>query len=421
MSTSRASAPSNLTANAGASAAVAALAVAHVGVDAVAGSVTALLPILDDRFELSGTVVGSLIATISASSLLAQPLAGRFADRVGPKKVAVGGAVVSSVLLALLGVVGHLGLVFALMVVGGLGSAGFHPAAAVVARRVLPGRASLAVGLFSAGGMVGLAFGPLAILLVAAHAGVGFTPLLMIPGVALAGVLWRVLPEDPPAGPVVEPTAVLRLLHGPVGALAGAGTLAAVAVTTFNVGIPLWLTRRAGVADDAALIGWTLAAFELAAAAGGLAAGWTASRVAPSRLAGVSLAIAPAPLAVVLAAEAGSIGFFAAVVAAGALSSAAMPLLIVAAQDRAPDAVAAASGMLMGFANGVAGIAFVAVGVLADAAGLQVALLAGFAAVVPAALLAARSLAARPAAQPVLSLVSGGGCGCSSCELPTAA
>ena len=71
------------------------------------------------------------------------------------------------------------------MVAGGLGSAGFHPAAALVARRLLPEHTQLAVSVFSAGGMLGMAFGPMVVLLLAAHAGLGFTPLLMLPGVVL--------------------------------------------------------------------------------------------------------------------------------------------------------------------------------------------------------------------------------------------
>ena len=85
----------------GAAVTVGALGLAHTAVDAVTGSVSALLPTLDERFELSGAELGALVATVSASSLLAQPLAGRFADRIGPKKVATGGALVSSVLLAM--------------------------------------------------------------------------------------------------------------------------------------------------------------------------------------------------------------------------------------------------------------------------------------------------------------------------------
>lgn len=253
-------------------------------------------------------------------------------------------------------------------------------------------------------------------LLVAAHLGLGFTPLLMLPGVALGAALWRLLPDDPHALDRPASSRTPSLLRGPVGELTLAASLAAVAVTSFNTGMPLWLSRHGGSAADR-LTGWTLALFEVAGAAGGLGAGWASSRVRPSRLVLITMAAAPVSLALVLGAAPGSFVFFAATLAGGALANAPFPLLMLAAQDRAPEAVAAASGMLMGFAYGIAGIAFLAVGVLADAAGLRVGLLAGFAPLVPAAVLSHRALAGRslPTAAPSIPSRCGG------CHLDVAA
>ena len=395
--------------------AVAVVAAAHAGVDAVSGSVAALLPTLEGRFELTGGQVGLLLATLSTASMLSQPVVGRVADRVGMKKVAVAGAITAAALLSLLGVVGHIAVVYALLVAGGLGSAAFHPAAAVAARRVLPERASLAISLFSAGGMVGLALGPIAVLLLTAHAGLGFTPLLMLPGVALGAALWRIVPDEAPHDERPKTDGALRLLRGPVGAVASAGMLVALASTTFHAGLPLWLTQRGGFDADAALIGWTLGAFDLAAAVGGLASAWGASRIAPSWIAGLSLAAAPAALAGTLVAAPGTPPFFLACVAAGALVNAAAPLLMVGAQDLSRGAVAAASG-LMGFASGAAGIAFIGIGQLIDTTSLTVGLAVGFAALLPAAAIAGRSLGRNAAEADVLDLVAAGcGCGINGC------
>ena len=129
--------------------------------------------------------------------------------------------------------------------------------------------------------MLGLAFGPLVVLLLAAHVGLRFTPLLMIPGVVLATVLWYLLPDDPAPSERPLVTSTPPMLHGHVGPLVLAGTFAAIAVTTFNAGMPLWLTRHGNIAKDSSMIGWTLALFELAAAGGSLASGWAAARIAP--------------------------------------------------------------------------------------------------------------------------------------------
>ena len=397
-------------------AAVVSLAISHTGVDTVTGSVSALIPTLEARFDLTGSQVSMLLATLSTSSMLSQPLIGSIADRIGAKKVAVAGAVTAAALLSLLGVVGHIAMVFALMVVGGLGSAGYHPAAAAVARRVMPERTSLAVSLFSAGGMLGFALGPIAVLLLAANLGLGFTPLLMIPGVATALVLWRVLPPDErraSAPPTIRQS--LGLLRGPVGTIALAVMLVSIAGATFHIGLPLWLTDRGGYEPDAAMIGWTLAAFDLAAALGGLAASGLANRFSPARVGGLALAGAPFALLGLFAATPGTPVFFVAAFAAGALLNAASPLLMVAAQDRSDGAVAAASG-LVGFATGVAGLVFVAIGVIIDSFGLGVGLAAGFLTLLPAAAIALRALSPAPSSCSLTESLAA--CACGTCACP---
>ena len=399
-------------------AAVAALAASHAGVDAVTGSIAALLPTLEARFELSGSGIATLLATLSASSMLAQPTIGRLADRIGSRAVAAGGAVLAAGLLSLLGVVGHIALLYALLVVGGLGSAAFHPAAAAAARRVLPERASLAVSVFSAGGMLGMALGPMAVLLLIAHAGVGFTPLLMIPGVGLGLVLWRVLPDPAPSQrPPVEGHARARLVRGPVGRIAGAGMFVALASTTFHAGLPMWLTDRHDA--DPSILGLAFVAYEIAAAAGGMLAAGASTRVCPAWIGGGSLAVTPIALTGVFTSTPGTPAFYLACAASGLLLNAATPLLMVAAQDRSNGAAAAAAG-LMGFASGTAGIAFIAIGALMDAAGLTAGLVVGFAFLAPAAFIAGRALDPRPAAGPVLDLVAAASCGSDACACPTA-
>ena len=400
-------------------AAVAALAAGHAGVDAVTGSIAALLPTLEARFELSGSAIAALLATLSASSMLAQPIIGRLADRMGSRAVAAGGAVLAAGLLSLLGVVGHIALVYALLVVGGLGSAAFHPAAAAAARRVLPERASLAVSIFSAGGMVGMALGPMAVLLLIAHAGVGFTPFLMIPGVGLGLLLWRILPA-PTRSPSaqVDGHARARLVRGPVGRIAAAGMFVALASTTFHAGLPMWLTDRHD--GDPSTLGLAFGAYEIAAAGGGLLAAWISGRVCPAWVGGGSLAVAPLALTGVFTTTPGHPAFYVACAASGLLLNAATPLLMVAAQDRSNGAAAAASG-LMGFAGGAAGIAFIAIGALMDAAGLTAGLVLGFAFLVPAALIAGRALDPRPTVVPVLDLVAAASCGSDACACPTTA
>jgi FSR family fosmidomycin resistance protein-like MFS transporter len=173
-----------------------------------------------------------------------------------------------------------------------------------------------------------------------------------------------------------------------VGRLAAVAVLIGVASITFTGALPLWLVAERGVARDDALIGWTLSAFSLAAAGGGLLAGALGARFSRRALVAGSMALAPLPLGAILALEPGTPLFFLAVALAGALVNAGMPLLLVSAQDLAPRAVGAASGMLMGFAGGSAGLAYIAVGHLQEVVGLTAAMGVSYATLLPGAALA---------------------------------
>jgi MFS transporter, FSR family, fosmidomycin resistance protein len=73
---------------------------------------------------------------------------------------------------------------------------------------------------------------------------------------------------------------------------------------------------------------------------------------------------------------------------AGALVNAGLPIMIVAAQDLSPHAVGAASGLMMGFTWGSAGVIYVAIGALQEVVGVGPAMAVAFLMLVPAAVLA---------------------------------
>jgi MFS transporter, FSR family, fosmidomycin resistance protein len=83
-----------------------------------------------------------------------------------------------------------------------------------------------------------------------------------------------------------------------------------------------------------------------------------------------------------------TLAYYGAVAAAGLLTNASVPLLVVSAQDLAPHAVGTASGMLMGLTWGTAGVAYIGFGALQELLGIAPALVASFLFLVPAALLA---------------------------------
>lgn len=376
------------------------LALTHLVSDAVAGMFSALLPMLQDKFDLRTGTLAVLVALMVLSSSLTQPFFGALADRLGRRKVGAAGVVLNAALLSLVGVVPTLYLLMATMVLGGLGAAALHPAGSSLANTAMGGRRQLAVSLFSAGGMVGVSFGPVLVLLLVETYGLASSGWLMVPGLLLGLLMLLVVPESaadrPATGEAMRGKSASKhnklldygLLATPVGGLVAAAIMVNLASMTFSSAIPLWLVTEHGYARDATLLGWTLTVFSLAAALGGISAGWLSSYVEPRYLATATLFAAVFPLLAIFQLSPGSVAYFVAVALAGALTHAGAPLFLVAAQELAPNAMATASGLLMGFAASGAALLYIGIGRLQEIFGLVQAMQVGFWAVVPAALLA---------------------------------
>ncbi|MDF1524174.1 MAG: MFS transporter [Trueperaceae bacterium] len=361
----------------------------HATNDAFSSMLAALLPTLQVRFGLTETVLAVLVATLSFSSSVTQPLFGGIADRYGRRLMAALGVATSSMLLSLIAIAPSPVWLFALLFVGGLGSAAFHPAATGLARGLGGPRKGLAVSVFSSGGTLGLAVGPLVIGALAMSGRLDLSPWLMLPGLVGALALYRWMPAQPRPPRAQRPKLVdLSLLRGPVGLLALAGILRSISFVTFTNAVPLWLVGTRGFAPDAAVVFWTLTTFSFAAGVGGILSGALERRVPLQVLITGSMLFAMVPLGLLFVVPIGGFGYFVAVAIAGALVNGGLPLMIVAAQDLAPHAMGAASGLMMGFTWGMAGVLYIGIGALQEAFGVQAAMAGSFLTLLPGALLA---------------------------------
>jgi len=372
------------------------LALVHAVNDVLTAVLGALLPTLQARFAAGTTTLAVLVAAFSISSSVTQPLLGALADRFGLRQVAGAGVALAAVSLSLVGVAGSVPLLLGLLVLGGIGSAALHPVSTSIVGGPSSRNPGLAVGLFTAGGMAGFAAGPVLVLFLVARHGTDVTPWLMIPGLLLAAGVLTLLPDWEPHG-----TGRLRvvfdrrlLASGPIVQLTAAAVLVSLAFITFTSAVPLWLVAEHGLATDAPLPGWTLGIFSLTAGLGAVAGGAVGARLGYGRTTALSLTAAVPALIAVLLVPPGAATLAAAAVA-GALVYASQPLIIVAAQDRAPQAPAAAAGIVIGVGHALAGLLYVGVGALQGVFGLAATLTGTSLLLLPAAVIAIRALALR--------------------------
>src|ERR671930_2006838 len=138
------------------------LSAGHLGTDFANGTLPALLPFLVDRFDLSYTLAATIILASAVSSSVIQPLFGLWSDRRGAIWLLPAGVAVAGAGIALTAKAPGYWLVLLLVLVAGFGSAAFHPEGSKFAGFVSGGRPATGMSLFSIGGHLGFAVGPIA-------------------------------------------------------------------------------------------------------------------------------------------------------------------------------------------------------------------------------------------------------------------
>ncbi len=344
-----------------------AVGVAHMLNDAYASFLHPLLPRIMDNLGLSITMAASLVMALSLAASLLQPIVGYWADRYGRKPLVIAGPLLSGVFLSLMGFAPSFGLLVVLLILGGMGSAIFHPPAVAMSARVSEGKGSgLRLSLFSFGGTMGYAFGPLVAVALVSVAGMRGLWIAMFPAMIATVILFRVLPEDrphPSAAPPPSPREVLRNLRGPLGVIFGISALAAFVQRVFMTMMPI-IAADAGVSE--ALGAVTLSIYLGAQGAGTITGGMLADRVDRVRLLAWITAMAVPVHMLAIWLPAGSPSALLLAAASGFLNMALLPPIVVMAQEIVPESTAVGSGIVMGLAWAAGSVAVLGTGVLGD-------------------------------------------------------
>ncbi|MGI9627877.1 MAG: MFS transporter [Longimicrobiales bacterium] len=353
------------------------LAVAHAVNDGYAAFLAPLLPRIMTRLDISIAAAAGLSMALSIASSLPQPAVGWASDRFGRRAFVAFGPLLSGVVLSLMGFAPSFWALLLLLVVGGLGSAMFHPPGVSLATRAGEGTGSgLRLSIFSFGGTIGYALGPLVAVALVTARGLEGLWIAMVPAFLVFVVVWRLGGAGPdgkarPRPP--GPREVLGHLKGPLGSVFWISAIGAFVQRTYLTLQPIAI---AGVGGSEALGALSLSIYLGAQAAGTLTGGWLTDRMSRTRLLAV-LTGAGAPvhlLAVGLAP--GSAEAMVAGALAGFLNMALLPPLVVTAQEILPEAASSAAGIAMGLAWATGSLGVLMVGALADATGPQFAQLA---------------------------------------------
>jgi MFS transporter, FSR family, fosmidomycin resistance protein len=362
----------------------------HAVDDLYQGAVPALLPFLaaDRHYTYAGLTGITLAATFLSSAI--QPAFGVLTDRQRRGWLIAAGLLVAGLGVGLAGLGHSYLLTWLAIALSGIGVAAYHPEATRTARGVA-GNSTQAMSWFSVGGNVGIALGPLVVSPVLLLTGLHGTPLLAIPAVVTALLLairrpWlRVRPAGPSAkrgrpDGASEATTDARDDWRSFGRLTAMVTLRSVAYFGVVSLLALFVIRR--FHEPTAVGSIALFAFAAAGVAGSLTGGWLADRW--GRLPTIRLGyVGGIPALILLAVAPDVFVAFAAAILAGLALFMPFAVQVTLGQDYLPRRIGTASGVTLGLALSIGGLAAPLFGVLADSHGLPVtlAVLAAFPAV----------------------------------------
>lgn len=380
---------------------IATLSGGHCCVDVAQGAVPALLPFLIAQRGYGYGAAAALVLSMTGFSSLLQPLFGFLADRRSLAWLLPGGVALAAVGIALVGLVDGYAATLALVALSGLGVGAYHPEGARYANYVSGDRRATGMSLYSVGGNLGFALGPILVTPLVLLLGLGGTVWLALPLLAVAALLARELPrlrsfqpqrrtvshDDPAAA--ADPDR-----WRPFAAVATIAGLRSGVWFGLQAFVPIWFVVHYGTSTGVGNA--ALTTMLLAGALGTLVGGRVADR-AGRRTVLIACTAALTPL-LVLVPVAGEAAAFPLLALIGFFTVGTFAVTVVLGQEYLPSRIGIASGVTLGAAIGAGGVIAWLLGLLADAVGLAPVLLVVAALPLPALALTLRLPRERPRA-----------------------
>jgi FSR family fosmidomycin resistance protein-like MFS transporter len=343
-----------------------ALSLVHFTGDFYAAFLTPLLPLFVDKLGLTLTQVGLLAGISRFLAFVVQPSSGYVADHYHTRFFILGGPLLATVFMPLIGVAPSYLVLLFFVSMGSIGVSMFHPPAAGMVSQYAGPHFGLSMALFNLGGTLSFGLGPIFIAFFVHSWGLEASPVTMVFGLVLMAFLYKIVPL-----PTTEGLGDLGFM-GSIREAFGAVwkpifTIWAVMVLRSFVGqvfmtfLPIYYSREG---FSLLSIGAIVSLFTVAGALSGVAAGHFSDRFGFKPVFFVSHGLATPSLYLLLFLP-GDWAYVSAFLA-GFFVMASLPLGVTMAQEIAPKGKSMVSSLMMGLAWGTGGMMTPLAGKLAD-------------------------------------------------------
>ena len=346
--------------------------IGHIWVDTSQGILPVVLAKLKEMFALNYFQVGLMMMALNLTSSVIQPLFGYISDRFQTGWFVPFGILWTALTMGMLGWSPN--YLFAVLLVGfaGVGTAAFHPRAMMAVYLISGLRRGFGAAVFTTGGNLGFALGPVVgsflVLGFGLHATIG----LLFPGVLLFLVIFfypgdflrlEGIDRDKAKGGFADgsdPIPWVSLI-----AVCLIVALRSWVYLSFITYLPMFLQTQGMHLKTGSLM---LTLFLAGGAAAGLYGGHLSDRVGRRSVIAVSMFIYPLLASLMILSKGPWLWVLSA--ASGAALLASFSVTIVLAQELLPRHIGLASGLILGLAFGTGGLGTALSGYLADKLGL---------------------------------------------------
>jgi FSR family fosmidomycin resistance protein-like MFS transporter len=354
-------------------ASVVAVSAQHATHDLYAAFVGTLLPVLIERLGIPIGAAGALASAYRLPSIQ-QPFLGSWSDKYDARLLVVWMPVTTAIAISCLGFAPSYAATLMVLLLAGLSSAAFHPAAGAMVTRVGGDRWGRATAYFQTGGEIGRMLGPALIASVLTYIALERIWVLVLPAIAISLYAYRMvagknarIPRPPPPAAL---GAAIRAQRGPIALMGMIILLRSLSIASFQTYFPTFMTQAGHPLQVA---GFALTLYEIGAVGGQFLGGGLSDRVGRRRMMLVSQLTAGPMLFGALAYAGQPIGF-AFLIGGGFLALLAGSVQMALMQELLPGNRSVASGIsyFLGYESAV--VATLVIGFVADLVGLASAL-----------------------------------------------
>jgi FSR family fosmidomycin resistance protein-like MFS transporter len=345
----------------------------HVWIDASQAILPVALVKLKELFSLNYFQVGLVMAVLNLTSSVIQPVFGYISDRFPTGWFVPAGILWTALAMGLLGWSINYPVAVFLVGLAGLGTAAFHPRAMMAVYLLSGTRLGFGAAVFSTGGNIGFALGPVVGSFLILGFGLRGTLGLVAPAVLLCLIIFfyrgDYLRREPAVHEKSSQEITAPLENFPWVSLIAVClivTLRSWVYISFMTYLPMFFQTKGIELKTASLM---LTVFLAGGAAAGLYGGHLSDRVGRRRVIAVSMLIYPVLASLMILSEGWWIWLLA--VTSGAALLASFAVTIVQAQELMPRYVGLASGLILGLGFGSGGLGSAFSGFLADRLGLN--------------------------------------------------